>query len=119
MSTKSPYIDELSGVHNRRYLKEKQEAEIATYIEHSIPFSVVMIDIDHFKEINDTYGHLKGDEIIRGFAGFLTESLRKSDTVIRYGGDEFMCIMPKAMRQDAEWIYRRIQNNARIVHSAV
>jgi diguanylate cyclase (GGDEF)-like protein len=108
MNTQSHYIDELSGVYNRRYLKEKQEAEIATYIEHNIPFSVVMIDIDHFKEINDTHGHLKGDEIIKGFARFLQEALRRSDSVIRYGGDEFMCVMPKAMRQDAEWIYRRI-----------
>lgn len=108
MSTKSHYIDELSGVYNRRYLKEKQEAEIATYITHNIPFSVVMIDIDHFKEINDTHGHLKGDEIIKGFARFLQDALRRSDSVIRFGGDEFMCIMPKAMRQDAEWIYRRI-----------
>ena len=108
MSTRPQYIDELSGVYNRRYLKEKQEADIATYIEHNIPFSVVMIDIDHFKEINDTHGHLKGDEIIKGFASFLQEALRRSDSVIRYGGDEFMCIMPKAMRQDAEWIYRRI-----------
>ncbi len=104
----SSHIDELSGVFNRRYLKEKQEEAIETFITNNIPFSVVMVDIDHFKAINDTYGHLKGDQIIREFAQFLHDELRKTDTVIRYGGDEFICVMPEVIRQDAEWIYRRI-----------
>lgn len=108
MNPKSPYIDELSGVYNRSFLKEQQEKTLETYIADNVPFSVVMVDIDHFKEINDTYGHLKGDEIIREFAQFLKGTLRGSDTVIRYGGDEFICVMPKTTRQDAELIYRRI-----------
>ncbi len=108
MNKTSSHIDELSGVYNRRYLKEKQEETIKTLTGKNIPFSIVMVDIDHFKEINDTYGHLKGDKIIKEFAQFLQNELRKSDTVIRYGGDEFVCVMPEATRQDAEWIYRRI-----------
>lgn len=108
MSTPSPYIDELSGAYNRSFLKDHQEGTLKTFITKNIPFSVVMVDIDHFKEINDTYGHLKGDEIIKEFAQFLKSTVRASDTVIRYGGDEFICVMPRTTRQDAELIYRRI-----------
>ncbi len=108
MNSETSYVDELSGVYNRRYLKEKQEQEIATFISKNVPFSLVIVDIDHFKEVNDTYGHLKGDQIIKEFAQFLKDTLRSSDTVIRYGGDEFVCVMPKTTRQDVQWIYRRI-----------
>lgn len=108
MSAPSPYIDELSGVYNRSYLKVTQEQEIKQLIQKQIPFSVVMVDIDHFKDINDVHGHIKGDEVIRGFAQFLKQELRTGDTVIRYGGDEFMCIMPGTTRQDVESIYERI-----------
>lgn len=102
------YIDELSGAYNRKYLEEEQKGAALKLIAHQIPFSVVMVDIDHFKEINDMHGHLKGDEVMKEFARFLNEELRKSDTVIRYGGDEFTCVMPNTTRQDAESIYRRI-----------
>lgn len=102
------YKDELSGVYNRTYLEEQQKAAAAELVLKRIPFSVVMVDIDHFKEINDTHGHLKGDDIITAFGTFLQDELRKSDAVIRYGGDEFVCFMPNTTRRDAEAIYRRI-----------
>lgn len=108
MNGQSPYIDELSGVYNRSYLKVTQEQEIKKLIQKQTPFSVVMVDIDHFKDINDVHGHLKGDAVIREFAQFLKCELRTSDTVIRYGGDEFICIMPGTTRQDVESIYERI-----------
>ncbi len=102
------YKDELSGVYNRKYLEKQQNAVAGELVLKRIPFSVVMVDIDHFKEINDTHGHLKGDEVIKAFGTFLQDELRKSDAVIRYGGDEFVCFMPNTTRRDAEAIYRRI-----------
>ena len=108
MSLEPSYIDELSGIYNRRYLKEKKVEELEVLIAKKIPFSVAWVDLDHFKEVNDMHGHLKGDEIIKEFAQFLKNTLRTSDTIVRYGGDEFVCIMPNTRRKDAEWIYRRI-----------
>jgi len=108
MTNASTYRDELSGVYNRKYLEEQQKAAAGELVLKRIPFSVVMVDIDHFKEINDTHGHLKGDEVIEAFGTFLQNELRKSDVVIRYGGDEFVCFMPNTTRRDAEAIYRRI-----------
>ena len=109
----SLYLDTLTGVYNKRYLTEVQQETIREFINNKIPFSMVWIDIDHFKEINDTHGHMIGDEIIKGFARFLTRQLRKSDTVIRYGGDEFICIMPRTLRRDAEFINHRILEQCR------
>ena len=101
------YTDDLTGLYNRRYLKKKQK-ETRRLIVNKIPFSVAVVDIDRFKEINDTYGHQKGDSIIKGFAHFLRDILRKTDVVIRYGGDEFVCIMPHTRRRTAEQIYWRV-----------
>lgn len=101
------YIDDLTGLYNRRYLKKKQ-IETRGLIVQKIAFSVAIVDIDHFKEINDTYGHRKGDSIIKGFAQFLKGVLRKTDVVVRYGGDEFVCIMTHTRRRAAEQIYWRI-----------
>lgn len=109
----SLYLDTLAGVYNKRYLHEVQKDTITDLITNRVPLSLVWIDIDHFKEINDTHGHMKGDEIIKGFAHFLKRELRKSDTVIRYGGDEFICIMPRTIRRDAEFIYHRILEHCR------
>jgi len=108
MELDSKYIDELTGVYNRRYLKEKQEREMNRLIADKISFSIAWVDIDHFKAVNDSFGHFKGDEVIREFAHFLRDSLRIADTIIRFGGDEFICVMPKTSRQDAESIFTRI-----------
>lgn len=113
MNEDPTYIDDLTGVYNRRYLKERQHQEINTYITHKTPFTVVMVDIDHFKQINDAYGHMKGDQIIKSFAQFLKNTLRTMDTVIRYGGDEFVCIMPHTGKKDAEMTYRRVLDNCK------
>lgn len=107
------YIDELTQVYNRRYLNETVRAEIKAYIEKKVQFSIAWVDIDHFKPINDSYGHLKGDEVIKEFANFLKQSLRFADTIVRYGGDEFVCVLPKTNKQDAEFTWNRIIKSCR------
>jgi len=77
------------------------------------PFCLVMIDIDRFKEVNDTHGHQKGDEVIREFTGFLTGSIRGSDLMIRYGGDEFICVMNDTVKKDATMVLNRIAAQCR------
>ena len=108
MELDSKHVDELTGVHNRRYLKDRQEQEMRRLIRQKSPFSIAWVDIDHFKTVNDSFGHFRGDEVIKEFASFLKDSLRAADTVIRFGGDEFICVMPKTTRHDAESIFKRI-----------
>lgn len=113
MEKRSVYIDELTRLYNRQYLEDKQAQKIRALVAHSTPFSIAIVDIDHFKTINDMHGHTKGDDVLKEFAQFLKRELRNSDVVIRYGGDEFVCVMSKTMRHDAEWIYRRIAKACR------
>lgn len=108
MDNQLQYHDDLTGAYNRRYLNEQVVGELTTRITGQQPFCLVMIDIDRFKEINDTYGHTKGDEVIREFADFLAGSIRGSDLVIRHGGDEFLCVMNDAVKKDAFQVLNRI-----------
>jgi diguanylate cyclase (GGDEF)-like protein len=88
-------LDALTGIRNRRYFNKKYQAEIRRSRRERTQLSVVMIDIDHFKHVNDRYGHLVGDECIRAVAHILKNALkRSSDDVCRYGGEEFALILP-------------------------
>lgn len=83
--------DPLTGLKNRGYIDERLAVDIFKCVMENKPISVIMLDIDKFKEINDTYGHRYGDEVLRCFAALITENVRrKSDWVARYGGDEFL-----------------------------
>lgn len=86
--------DELTGLYNRRYLIEKLQQQLDTQKRYHTPVSVVLIDIDHFKVINDTHGHHAGDNVLVGFAQLLKNRLRKTDIFSRFGGEEFIIIMP-------------------------
>jgi diguanylate cyclase len=86
--------DELTGLYNRRRLQAELEQARLRACTKAIPFSICLIDIDHFKEINDSNGHLCGDTILRDFARLARGSIRDSDTFGRYGGDEFLQILP-------------------------
>jgi diguanylate cyclase (GGDEF)-like protein len=87
--------DPLTGVSNRRALDETLDNMFAMMARYENPFSIAIFDIDHFKQINDTQGHLHGDRTLQQFATALDESVRETDMVARYGGEEFVIIMPQ------------------------
>ena len=93
--------DSLTGVYNRGYLDETLKREVARAARYHYPLSVIMLDIDHFKMINDTYGHKVGDDVIVALGKLLERETREEDCVSRYGGDEFVLIMPEMSRKDA------------------
>lgn len=93
--------DPLTGVFNRRYFTEALESETARAARENIPFSLIILDVDHFKKVNDTYGHKCGDQVLKSLASFLLENTRRSDIVCRFGGEEFVVLMPDAAVVDA------------------
>jgi diguanylate cyclase (GGDEF)-like protein/PAS domain S-box-containing protein len=86
--------DPLTGLYNRRYLAEMLEHELARVKREKKPMSVIVTDIDHFKKINDNYGHQVGDEFLRKIANLISSHTRSSDIACRYGGEEFLLVMP-------------------------
>lgn len=101
-------VDQLTGMYNRKYLDEFVDKAIPQAERTNTPYGIMMIDIDYFKMINDTYGHDIGDEAIRVVSGVIRESIRKSDVAIRFGGEEFIVMLhncdEEAIRQIAEKI---------------
>lgn len=88
-------IDKLTGIYNRRKLDEYMESELNRAKRYHKPLSFMILDIDHFKNINDTYGHLVGDSTLQTLAKILADNLRTSDFLGRYGGEEFLIICPE------------------------
>lgn len=89
-------IDGLTEVHNKRYLLEFMEREMARCRRYTRPLSLIMFDIDHFKSINDTYGHTAGDYVLKLVAKLCNERVRKEELFARYGGEEFTIVMPES-----------------------
>lgn len=87
--------DQLTGIANRRRFRELADAEIRRARRYSDPFTVIYLDVDNFKTVNDTLGHSEGDRLLRQVASTLTSVIRESDTVARLGGDEFGLLMPE------------------------
>jgi diguanylate cyclase (GGDEF)-like protein/PAS domain S-box-containing protein len=94
--------DSLTGLYNRRYLDETMEREIARAEREKYPVSFLMIDNDRFKTLNDTYGHAAGDAVLMALGDLFHARIRKGDIACRYGGDEFLVIMPQADGKDAK-----------------
>ncbi|MCW2639302.1 MAG: hypothetical protein JWP76_1608 [Dactylosporangium sp.] len=86
--------DSLTGLHNRRYLNDAFEREVARAQREDQPLSVVMLDIDHFKQVNDRYGHVVGDEVIAATARRIVTLMQEGETAARYGGEEFLLVLP-------------------------
>jgi diguanylate cyclase (GGDEF)-like protein len=101
--------DPLTGLYNRRYFREVYASEVQRARRTGQPFSVAMLDLDGFKRFNDTNGHTAGDGVLESFAEVLRTSLRSVDILARYGGDEFVVLMPSTVRANAETAMARLE----------
>ena len=109
-------IDPLTGLYNRRFGLERLSQEFSRSVRSNEPLGVVMFDIDHFKTVNDSYGHQVGDNVLKSIAENAKGALREGDTLMRYGGDEFLAVMPGAGEADLQAVGERMR---RIVESSV
>lgn len=101
--------DELTGLLNRRAISERAEMEWQRALADGQPLSLILMDLDHLKTINDTHGHLAGDEALRTISNLLQTSLRRNDSAGRWGGDEFMLLLPGAESQVAQQVAERLR----------
>jgi len=102
-------LDGLTGVYNRRFLDTKIQEEFSRHRRYDRPFSLIMCDIDHFKNVNDTYGHQCGDIVIKQIAALIGSMLRDTDFLARYGGEEFCCLLPEANLDEALSLAERLR----------
>jgi len=101
--------DGLTQINNRQHFDTRLAEEIKRHQRHKQPFSLLMLDVDHFKDINDMYGHQAGDMVLQTMGGLLTSSLRASDFSARYGGEEFTVILPHTDREQAIKLAERLR----------
>jgi two-component system, cell cycle response regulator len=102
--------DYLTGLYNRKFFMERFNEEISWASRYSEPLSFIILDIDHFKKINDTYGHSSGDEVLKQLADRLTSLLRAHDVLARYGGEEFVVLLSNTSPEDAYAIGEKLRN---------
>lgn len=107
---KQATTDKLTKLHNRSYLDPFLENEMRQADIHNRQVSVIMIDMDHFKEVNDAYGHVVGDYVLRIFAQIVLKCIRKTDKIARYGGDEFIVVLPCTDTSTAHSVAERIRH---------
>lgn len=100
--------DPLTGLLNRRYLDSRLDEEIQRARRSGLPLSLLMIDLDHFKHVNDRYGHIVGDQVLRHVSSLVVSLVRVSDMVVRYGGEEFLVIAPDSALEDATHLGDRL-----------
>lgn len=103
--------DELMGIYNRRYFMSRLKEEYERYKRYQLPFSLLLVDIDHFKKVNDTYGHIVGDKFLVRLAKLISMNLRPSDIFARYGGEEMAILLPNTWQTDA----RNVADKLRII----
>ncbi|WP_254277331.1 sensor domain-containing diguanylate cyclase [Halomonas sp. 3H] len=101
--------DDLTGSANRRKLMDRLDEEISLSNRHGTPLSLMMLDIDHFKRINDTHGHLQGDEVLKSLAEICRQALREEDLVARLGGEEFALLLPLTPQSRCHGLAERLR----------
>lgn len=103
-------VDALTGLHNRRWMQSMFEREMQRSLMGNLPLCALMLDIDFFKKVNDQFGHLAGDSVLSSVAQTTTLSLRPSDMVVRYGGEEIAILLPSTGAEDAIMVAERVRN---------
>ncbi|KMP10598.1 diguanylate cyclase, partial [Candidatus Nitromaritima sp. SCGC AAA799-A02] len=101
--------DGLTGITNRQHMERVLRSELRRSLRYKSPLSVVILDLDHFKRVNDTYGHQKGDEILMALSSLLQDVCRANDIAARYGGEEFLLILPETAGEGAFKIAERVR----------
>lgn len=101
--------DSLTGLYNRRHFNKLAEDEIARAFRYSRPLSVIMFDIDFFKRVNDTFGHIAGDQVLKTVAVVTKEQVRATDKIARYGGEEFIVLLPETSAEEAVVVAERMR----------
>jgi len=107
---KTSVTDPLTGAYNREFLQHRLPAEIAHALQHGHPLSVAMIDVDHFKAVNDRFGHDAGDRVLAEVATRLRGAIRRHDLLVRYGGEEFLVVLPDADLERAREVGERMRH---------
>ncbi len=102
--------DPLTGLYNRRFGMMRLNEEFSRAVRTKLPVALIMFDIDHFKRVNDTYGHIVGDRVLVNLAKICSMAIRKGDFAVRYGGEEFMVILPGASKKDCIFIAERLRH---------
>jgi diguanylate cyclase (GGDEF)-like protein len=111
--------DELTGCFNRREMELRLSITRQQMSRRKVSFAVLMLDLDDFKEVNDTYGHIEGDNVLREFAKILMGNARVDDVIARFGGEEFVIILPEVDADSAMIAAKRIHKNMRYINSKV
>ena len=109
-------VDGLTGLYNRSYFDHRWTEEYERCVRHSTGLTIAMIDIDHFKSVNDSFGHPAGDAAITGVANLIQSHIRKSDIACRYGGEEFALILPETTPERAMQLCERIREDCESKH---
>jgi len=105
------FIDELTGIYNRRFFYSATKKEIDSSIRYKKDLSIILIDIDHYKEVNDHFGHIAGDKVLQRFTQVIQKELRSSDVFARYGGEEFLILLPETDGEAAVEVAERIRKS--------
>ncbi|BES64385.1 hypothetical protein SANA_08240 [Gottschalkiaceae bacterium SANA] len=114
----SSILDDMTGIYNKRYYRLKAEEELARASRYGLRFAIILMDVDHFKLINDRYGHLYGDEILKSIAVEVGKGIRTEDTFCRYGGDEYIILISNYCDQSRIRVKERIQNSIKVVNES-